>query len=103
MSAEDAHDDALDIDLIARLESPKLDRQQLDLAPGTVLVNPAGWRDAIVFVVAGELDVECSSGTGCRFGRGDVLCLARLSGATMRNTGPVPVRLLAIWRRSRRR
>jgi hypothetical protein len=92
--------DALDIDRIGRLESPRLDRQQLDLAPGTVLVGPSGWRDAIVFVVAGEVDVECSSGVGRRFGHGAVLCLARVPGATIRNAGPVPVRLLAIWRRT---
>ena len=52
----------------------------------------------IVFVLAGEIDVQCSSGAGHRFQQGDILWFTGLSVRSLRNGGSVPVRLLAIWR-----
>ena len=60
------------------------------------------WQDALVVVLAGELDVECASGERHRFRSGDILTLARLSLRCARNNGPTPTRLLAIWRNAHR-
>jgi glyoxylate utilization-related uncharacterized protein len=71
----------------------------VELAPATALdYDPAGWRDAIVFVTAGEVELESADGERARFGRGDVLCLAACPLRVLRNPGRVPARLLAIRR-----
>ena len=51
-----------------------------------------------MFVLAGEVDVQCWSGAGHRFQPGDILWFTGLSVRSLRNGGSVPVRLLAIWR-----
>jgi hypothetical protein len=51
-----------------------------------VTIGPGGrrgydeteWRDALVFVRHGEIELESLTGVRCRFERGDVLCLAGL-------------------------
>jgi hypothetical protein len=40
--------------------------------------DEAEWRDAVVFVRRGEVELECVGGTRRRFERGDVLWLAGL-------------------------
>lgn len=40
--------------------------------------DEAEWRDAVVFVRRGEVELECIGGTRCRFARGDILWLAGL-------------------------
>ena len=91
--------DSLDVDRIARTAWPTFGQRVVAVPPGGALpFDPATWQDAIVFVLAGELDVQCSSGTGHRFQRGDILWFTGLSVRSLRNGGSVPVRLLAIWR-----
>ena len=51
-----------------------------------------------MFVLAGEVDVQCWSGAGHRFQPGDILWFTGLPVRSLRNGGSVPVRLLAIWR-----
>jgi hypothetical protein len=64
----------------------------------TVSVAPGGaraydaeeWRDALVVVEAGEIDVEGLAGSRARFCRGDILWLVGLPlrGLSNRGTGP---------------
>ena len=69
--------------------------------PGRALpYDPDQWRDAIVFVTAGQIEIECEQGLVERFGRGDILCFACLRLRAVRSTGSMPARLLAISRRS---
>jgi uncharacterized cupin superfamily protein len=74
--------------------------RHVDLPPGAaVSYEPCSWRGAIVFVLDGELHVECPAGQGASFRRGDILCVAALPAGVLRNRGAVPARLLAIRRR----
>lgn len=56
------------------------------------------WRDTLVVVEQGEVDLECVSGSRCRFVRGDVLFLTGLSLRALRNPGDEPVLLAAVSR-----
>src|SRR6478752_1162467 len=91
--------DSLDVDRIARTVRPTFGRRVVAVPPGEAMpFDPHTWEDAIVFVLAGEVDVQCSSGAGHRFQQGDILWFTGLSVRSLRNGGSVPVRLLAIWR-----
>ena len=91
--------DSLDVDRIARTLWPTFGRRVVVVPPGEAMpYDPGSWEDAIVFVLAGEIDVQCSSGAGHQFQRGDILWFTGLSVRSLRNDGPVPTRLLAIWR-----
>jgi hypothetical protein len=76
-------------------------RRAVTLEPGSLLsYDEAAWRDAIVFVEAGEIILECVSGHVQRFGDGDILWLEHLPLRSIRNPGPDRARLLAISRRA---
>ena len=95
--------DSLDVDRIARMAWPAFGRRVVAVLPGDTLpFDPGAWEDAIVFVLAGEIDVQCSSGAEHRFRQGDILWLTGLSVRSLRNGAPVPARLLAIWRMAHR-
>ena len=75
-------------------------RRVVDLEPAESLDHREPlWQDAIVFVLAGELSVECPDGDCHCFRAGDVLTLARLPVVRARNRGTIPTRLLAIGRK----
>jgi hypothetical protein len=57
------------------------------------------WRDAIVVVERGAIELECTRGGVRRFGRGAVLALDGLPLAAVRNAGEEPVLLIAVSRR----
>ena len=77
-------------------------RTALILAPGRALAyDPEEWRDAIVFVTAGQIELECENGLVERFGRGCIICLADLALRAIRSTGTTPARLVSISRRLR--
>ncbi|GGM62570.1 hypothetical protein GCM10010106_05700 [Thermopolyspora flexuosa] len=59
------------------------------------------WRDAIVVVGRGHVDVLCSDESVLRFGEGDVLCLAGLPVRVLCNPGADDTVLVAIRRRRR--
>ncbi|HEY7045712.1 MAG TPA: hypothetical protein VH373_00730 [Jatrophihabitantaceae bacterium] len=81
------------------VESPRLTRRVVEIAAGSALaLDAAPGPDAIVFVTAGEIDVECSSGASARFGTGAVLCFTRITVRALRNPGCEPARLLVIGR-----
>jgi quercetin dioxygenase-like cupin family protein len=91
-------DDELDPDRLAD-GSIRFRKRVVELAPAQELpFDVAAWRDAIVFLTDGEIELECMSGERQRFARGAILCLApplRL----LRNSGNECARLLAISRR----
>jgi hypothetical protein len=92
-------DDELDVDRLA-LRSSHFRRRVVELEPDQALsFDPALWRDTIVFLATGEIELECVSGELRRFPSGAILCL-RLPLRTLRSCGGAPARLIAISRRS---
>ncbi|MER6172124.1 hypothetical protein [Streptosporangium sp. NPDC001681] len=77
----------------------------------TVVVEPGGsldraeaeWRDAIVLLERGRIELVCSDGDRLAFRRGDVLWLDGLPVRALHNPGREPAVLLAISRRPGRR
>jgi hypothetical protein len=61
--------------------------------------DDADWRDALVLVRHGELELETLAGTRRRFGCGDVIWLIGLSLRALHNPGLQPTELVAISRR----
>jgi hypothetical protein len=80
------------------MSTVQFDRRVVELRPGELLEHDDGfWRNAIVFVVAGEIEVRCSRGERHCFGRGDVLSFARLPRVVVCGM-TTDTRLVAIWR-----
>jgi glyoxylate utilization-related uncharacterized protein len=76
-------------------------RRVVTVAPGDRRpYDPDEWRDAIVYVEDGEVDLECRGGGFARFSRGDVLWLTGLPLLALHNRGSEPARLVAVSRRS---
>jgi hypothetical protein len=70
------------------------------LAPGcTRAYVEAEWRDALVAVTRGEVELEWLSGTSCRFRRGHLLWLTGLRLRVLHNPGCEPASLVAVSRR----
>jgi hypothetical protein len=61
--------------------------------------DEAEWRDALVVVVRGEIELEARAGGRERFARGAVLSLAGLPLRALHNQGAEPAELLAVRRR----
>lgn len=81
------------------LASPRLTRRVVEVAAGSALdLDAAPGPDAIVFVTAGEIDVECANGAAARFRTGAVLCFTRITLRALRNPGGEPARLLVVGR-----
>jgi glyoxylate utilization-related uncharacterized protein len=74
----------------------RFERQAVTVPAGGALVED--WRDALVLVVRGEIDVEARGGRE-RFARGAVLSLSGLPLRALRNQGAEPAELLAVRRR----
>lgn len=71
------------------------------VAPGSERAyDEAEWRDAIVSVACGEIELECSGGSRHRLRSGDVLWLAGLPIRALHNRGFEPALLVAVSRRS---
>jgi hypothetical protein len=66
---------------------------------GVRAYDPVEWRDALVVVERGEIELECLHGSRLRFGRGAVLWLAGLSVRAVHNRGREPALLVAVARR----
>jgi len=93
--------DELDLDRLVDDTSVSFHRRLVELAPGAELDEPeTPWDDAIVFVTAGVVELECARGERHSFHRGDILSFARLPLRSVRNSGTAPAQLLAIWRRT---
>lgn len=75
-------------------------RRVVVVPPGCERTYDEGeWRDAIVVVQRGEIDLECVNGGERRFGRGDVLYLSPLPLRALRNAGRESAVLVAVSRR----
>jgi hypothetical protein len=73
----------------------------MTIAAGIELaVNAVDWRDSIVVVERGSLEVEGLDGNRTTFTTGAMLCLDGLPTGTLCNRGPDPVQLFALSRAS---
>jgi hypothetical protein len=78
----------------------QFDRRVVSVAPGRARdYDEADWRDALVLVVRGEIELEARGGSRRRFARGAVLSLAGLSLRALHNRGAEPAELVAVRRR----
>jgi hypothetical protein len=94
-----SRDEELDLDRLAR-ESRHFRRRVVDVAPGEELeIDTDRWRDVLVVLESGEIELECAAGGRSRFAAGAVLCLLP-PVCFLRNTNSDPARLIAISRRS---
>ena len=79
---------------------PAFELRSMVLPPGRELAfDDAAWRDALVMVECGEIELECLGGAGRRFECGAVLWLYGLPLRGLRNRGPEPVLLSVVARR----
>jgi quercetin dioxygenase-like cupin family protein len=75
------------------------EQRRLSIEPGADLAyDESTWRDSIVQVEAGEIELECASGCCRLFGRGDVFWLDGISVRALRNPGHAPAVLVAVSR-----
>ncbi|MGH3058830.1 MAG: hypothetical protein ACRDPP_11425 [Gaiellaceae bacterium] len=88
------------LSLLDRRLPPPFRLWTVALAPGRQLpFDEAAWRDALVVVEHGEIELECLDGSRERFARGDVLCLVGVPLRALRNPGREAVLLVAVSRR----
>jgi hypothetical protein len=94
-------DDCRDrLSIAGRALPPAFVRREVTVAPGAERpYDPAEWRDALVVVERGEIQLECQAGHLARFRRGDILWLTGLPLRVLRNDGPEPAVLVAVARR----
>jgi hypothetical protein len=59
----------------------------------------ADWRDALVVIERGDVELECVGGSRRRFGRGDVLWLSGMPLLALHNPGRDSALLVAVSRR----
>jgi hypothetical protein len=80
---------------------PSFDVRMVTIPAGTSLdFDERAWRDAIVVLEAGELEVECLRGGRQSFAVGAIMCLAGLELKTLSSTGTEAVVLTAVSRRA---
>jgi hypothetical protein len=81
-------------------DAPGFALRAVAVAPGCERAyDEAEWRDAIVAVSRGEIELEGLGGSSHCFKCGDVLWLAGLPLRALRNRGPEPALLIAVSRR----
>jgi hypothetical protein len=91
-------DEELDLDRLAR-DTLHFRRRVIELAADEELrIDARAWRDAIVFLETGEVELECSAGECRRFAAGATLCLVP-PVRVLRNCGGERARLISISRR----
>ena len=96
--------DELDVERLGRRASDEFDKRVIEIGPLAHLeYDPVSWYDAIVFVRAGVIEIDCAGNGRRRFRRGDILCLSPFSVRVVRNPNAEPARLLVISRRAERR
>jgi len=77
------------LSFLGRPLPPAFELLVITLAPGRERpFRAAEWRDAIVVVERGEIELESVRGSRARFERGDVMCLTGFSLRALRNRGP---------------
>jgi hypothetical protein len=89
------------LSLLQRRLAPQFERRVVVLAPDhRRIYDAAEWRDAIVVVEQGQIELECVDGSRRCFARGAVLCLDRLPLRAIHNRGAAPAALVAVSRRA---
>ena len=84
----------------AELRRQSFDVRAVVLAPGrSHSFDRLEWRDALVVVQQGEIELECRSGCKYVFVRDDVLWLDGLPLRALHNRGESPCLLLAVVRK----
>jgi hypothetical protein len=79
-------------------------RRTTVVAPGDWRVfDPAEWRDALVIVESGEIELHCSRGGHRSFAAGAMLCFLGLGLRALHNPGVEDTVLVAISRVTRNR
>jgi hypothetical protein len=79
---------------------PAFEAQVVVIAPFSELsYEQSSWRDTIVFVEQGEVDLEWETGSRLHCLRGDVLYLTGLHLRVLSNRGAEPAILIAVSRR----
>ena len=82
---------------------PAFEFRLVTIPPGGVRdYNEAEWRDALVVVQRGSIELETRQGSRRAFVTGDMLCLIGLSLRALHNHGHEPVLLLAVSRGPRK-
>lgn len=88
------------VSFLGRPLGPAFEMRVVEVAPGrTKAYDEAEWRDALVVVEHGEIELECTEGWREHFERGAVLCLDGLPLRVLRNRGHLPAVLVAVSRR----
>jgi FAD/FMN-containing dehydrogenase len=94
-----ASDDRLCIGAFGR---EGFERHVVVIAPGAEQpIFDAEWRDRLIVVEAGQVELECRGGARARFVRGDVLFVDGLSVCLIRNPGRVSAVLCTVARHIR--
>lgn len=93
--------DAEQISFLHRKLGPAFEKRVITVEPGCSRpYDAAEWRDAIVVIEGGEIDLECSRSGRRRFRSGEVLWLAGLSLLALHNEGIEPAVIVAVRRRA---
>jgi quercetin dioxygenase-like cupin family protein len=88
------------LSFLGRSVGPVFSRRVVTIAGGaTRPYDESEWRDALVIVESGELDLECSAGGRRRFRPGNVLWFTGLGLVALHCAGAEPVVLVAVSRR----
>jgi hypothetical protein len=88
------------LSLRGRQLPPAYEVREIGLEPGCVRAyDEAEWRDALVVVECGEIELECVRGSRTRFRDGAVLWLVGLPLRAIHNCGCEPTLLVAVSRR----
>ena len=83
---------------------PSFVAQTVVIGPGCLVpFDETQWRDALVVVESGEVELETTTAIRRRFRAGDMLWLTGLSLRCLRNPGDEPLVLKAVSRRAPRR
>ena len=84
---------------LGRRVPAEFDVRRVVVAPGAERpFDEAEWRDAIVVVESGRIELVCRSGSRWRFRRGDVLWLCGLPLQALHNRGRAPTVLIVVAR-----
>lgn len=98
-----AEEDATPVTFLGRRLPSAFDVRVVTVEPGRARpYASAEWRDAMVVVEVGSLELECVDGGRERFERGDVLMLAGLPLRALHCGGEVAAVLVAVSRRRAR-
>lgn len=88
------------VSFLGRLLPPGFDMAVVIVDPGdSRAYRETDWRDALVVVERGKIQLEASGGGRRDFATGDVLCLVGLSLRALHNPGPEPTVLVAVSRK----